>query len=219
MPKMKADYREKKRNEILDAALVLCMKKPMHEVSMRDIISAVGFSQGNIYRYFSNLDEVLIALINREAIEFDVKTAVDEAIASAQPPEIILAEIMEIWNKAILSNYLGVGKILFELVALYANDKERLLRLVTDNTATRNQAYLQEKFFAYITQKVSEGYFNPVLPLEDILNYFIASIDGIIRNLILSTHYNVMPVALEKDKLLKSLTTAFILLLGGKTND
>ena len=219
MPKVNADYLEQKRNEILDAAFTICMEKPMHEVSMRDIISAVGFSQGNIYRYFSNLDEILVALINRETIDYDVKTAVDNTITSAQTPEKILIDIMEIWNKAILSNYLGVGKILFELVALYANDKERLLRLVTDNTATRNQAYLQEKFFAYINQKVSEGYFNPALPLEDILNYFIASIDGIIRNLILSTHYNVMPVALEKDKLLKSLTTAFILLLGGKTND
>lgn len=219
MPKMKADYLEKKRNEILDAALALCMKKPLHEVSMRDIITEVGFSQGNIYRYFSNLDEVLIALIKRESIEYDVKTAVNEVITSSQPPEKILVEIMGIWNRAILNSYLGVGKILFELVALHANDKERLLRLVTDNTATENQGYLQVKTFEFVGQKVSEGYFKPVLPLEDIINFFIASIDGIIRNLILSAHYNVMPVALEKDKLLKSLTTAFILLLGGKTHD
>lgn len=55
MPKMNQDYFEQKRRKILDAAYVVCMQKPMHEVSMRDIISESGLSQGGIYRYFQTL--------------------------------------------------------------------------------------------------------------------------------------------------------------------
>jgi len=215
MPKMKADYFAQKRNEILDAAFAVCMKNPLHEVSMRDIISEVGFSQGNIYRYFSNFDEILIALINRGAIDYDVKSAVDEAIVSDKLPEKVIKDIIGIWDKAILDSFLGTGKILYEVTALYANDKERMLRFISGNIAIENQTYLKEKFFAFIHQKVNESYFNPKQPLEDIFNLFIVSIDGIIRNLIISTFYNIMPEKLQKDAVLNSLYVMLILLLGG----
>lgn len=65
MPKTSEDYFKQKRRKILDAAFTVCMKKPMFEVSMRDVISESGLSQGGIYRYFSNLDEILIELFNR----------------------------------------------------------------------------------------------------------------------------------------------------------
>ena len=66
MPKVSEDYFKKKRDEILDAAYQVVMEKPIYSVSLRDIIQKSGLSQGGIYRYYSGLDDILIALINRE---------------------------------------------------------------------------------------------------------------------------------------------------------
>ena len=109
MPKVKEEYLQKKNNLILDAAFKVCMEKPMAEVSMRDIISESGLSQGGIYRYYSNIDEVFVALINRENSESDVKTLVDTATSSDQAPEEIIRRLMFVWKQTILDSLIGAG--------------------------------------------------------------------------------------------------------------
>lgn len=215
-PKVSAEHLEQKRQQVLDAAFRVCMRKPMYEVSMRDIISETGFSQGNIYRYFSNLDEILLELINQRRIAYDVKTAVDAAIASDHVPEQIIGTLFEIWEKAVLDNILGVGKIFYEMCAVYANDHERLMHYISNSHTTADESYFKEAGFTFVVQKVEEGYFKPKLPIEDIFMFLGTSFDGIIRDLIISAHYNapIFP-QFDKSKLVKSLCTAFVLLLGG----
>jgi len=210
------DYFEQKRKQILDAAFAVCMRKPMHEVSMRDIISEVQFSQGNIYRYYSNLDEILIDLINARSVFYDAKTEIDTAISSDQTPERVLGVLFEVWEKAILENILGVGKIFYEMCAVYVNDPERLMNFVSKSGTARDEAYLKEQGFSFVMQKIIEGYFQPKLPIEDIFNFLGTSFDGMIRDLIISTHYSApMFPQFDKSKLVQSLCTAFVLLLGG----
>ena len=218
MPKMSAEYLEQKRNSFLDAAYKVCMKKPMYEVSMRDIISAAGGSQGNIYRYYSNLDEVLIALINRESVHCDIKALTDEAISSCQTPEKVIFDIFSVWEKAVLVNLVGIGKIYYELSVIYVSDKERLSRFTSNIHFSSNEGYLWEKLYDFIMQKISEGYFKPKLPIDDIVKFHVTSIDGITRDLILCNHYQMplpIPGTLKTEELIRNLCTAFLLLLGG----
>lgn len=216
MPKMSEVYFEQKRHKILDAAFEVCMRKPMHEVSMRDIISESGLSQGGIYRYFTNLDEILIALINWKRVKFDVKALADDAILSDSVPEKVIGELFGIWENAILDSLVGVGKIFFEICVLYVNDQDRFKHFVSENQISSEETYLKERFFSYVCLKISEGYFKPKLPVEDLLNFLITSFDGIVRDLIITRHYPMdnSPL-LDKNRLTKSLCTAFVLLLGG----
>ena len=215
-PKMSTDYFEQKRRQILDAAFAVCMRKPMHQVSMRDIIAEVQFSQGNIYRYYANLDEILIDLINKRRIPYDAKAAINAAVSSDQSPECVVGALFAIWEKAILDNILGVGKIFYELCTVYVNDPERLMYFVSKSDTARDEAYLKEKGFSFVMQKTMEGYFQPKLPMEDMFHFLGTSFDGIIRDLIISTHYNTPTFPqLDKNRLVKSLCTAFVLLLGG----
>lgn len=46
MPKVKNEYLENKRNEILDAAFAVCKRKPAYDITMTDIVSETGMSQG-----------------------------------------------------------------------------------------------------------------------------------------------------------------------------
>ena len=216
MPKRSEDYFEQKRHKILDAAYKVCMKKPMHEVSMRDIITESGLSQGGIYRYFSNLDDILIELINWKSVNCDVKTLVDTAILSEEIPEKIIGKLFTVWENAILDNLVGVGKIFYETCQLYVNHQDRFIRFVSENRISSEEAYLKEKFICFITQKISEGYFKPKLPMQDILSFLITSFDGIVRDLILIRHYPISNSPLfEKNKLVISLCSALVLLLGG----
>lgn len=68
----------------------------------------------------------------------------------------------------------------------------------------------------FVVENVMTGYFKPKLPVEDIFNFLGSSFDGIIRDLIISTHYNApMFPNFDKNRLVKGLCTAFVLLLGG----
>ena len=54
MPKVKDEYLENKRNQILDAAFAVCKRKPVYDVAMTDIVTETGMSQGGVYKYFNN---------------------------------------------------------------------------------------------------------------------------------------------------------------------
>ena len=215
---MSAKYLEQKRNDILDAALEVCMSKPLYEVSMRDIITQSGLSQGGIYRYYKNFDEVLVALINRESVLYDTKELVDAALSSDKSPERVIGEILGIWGKSVLDNLVGVGKIYYEISISYVNDKERLGNFISKILFTSGESYLWGALFQFISEKISEGYFSPKLPIEDIVCFHASSIDGITRDLILHKHYKVpmpFPGTLEKETLMNSYHIALVLLLGG----
>ncbi len=66
MPKVNDEYLQDKREQILDAATRVCMRKPVYSIAMRDIITETGWSQGAIYRYFKNVHLILFELMNRQ---------------------------------------------------------------------------------------------------------------------------------------------------------
>ena len=220
LPKVREEYFEAKKAKILDAAYRVAMKKPVHEVSMRDIITESGYSQGGIYRYFRNLDEVLIELINSRYVPCGVSERADLIIASDACPEVKIGKLFSLWKKAFLDNLMGVGKIYNELTPLYANDPDRLNTFLSRSTLTHEQMIFQRKSFSYIFGKISDGYFHPKLPPDEIVKLLITSIDGITRDLILTQHYKMnsnMPVfdAIDGFSLMYSLCISFVLLLGG----
>ena len=48
MPKVKNEYLENKRNQILDAAFAVSKRKPAFDITMTDIVSQTGMSQGGV---------------------------------------------------------------------------------------------------------------------------------------------------------------------------
>ena len=220
MPKVKDAYFEQKRNQILDAALAVSMRKPMYEISMRDIISESGLSQGGIYRYFSNADAIFIALINRDCVLFDMETQLDTLLNSTHSPERIIYELMSVWKRLVLDNLIGVGKIYFELYTVYANDKEKHSYFLGNITLASEETIFKQKSIQYVAQQIETGYFKPKLPLEDTICFLATTLDGIIRDVILCKHYHIpsgLPDGgqLDETKLMHTLAIALIALLGG----
>lgn len=60
------DRRERRRNEILDAAAWVFATSGYHGARMDDIVSRSGLSKGALYWYFSSKTEIATALVDRE---------------------------------------------------------------------------------------------------------------------------------------------------------
>ncbi len=63
MPKVNEAYISEKKQVILDATFRICMRKPVYQVTMKDVIKETGMSQGGIYRYYANFYDILFGLL------------------------------------------------------------------------------------------------------------------------------------------------------------
>lgn len=63
MPKVTDSYLEEKREFIVDCTRKVLENKSFRQITMRDVIRETGFSQGAIYKYYNNLEEILNVII------------------------------------------------------------------------------------------------------------------------------------------------------------
>jgi AcrR family transcriptional regulator len=62
MPRVTDAHRERRRRQILDAAIVCFDRKGLHGTSTDDIVAAAGLSAGAIYRYFDSKEAIIEAV-------------------------------------------------------------------------------------------------------------------------------------------------------------
>ena len=62
MPKISEAKRETRRQQILDAALRCFSRDGFHNTTTADIVRESGVSQGTLYLYFANKDDIVVAL-------------------------------------------------------------------------------------------------------------------------------------------------------------
>lgn len=66
MPRITKEASEARRNEIIDACEELYQSCCYHELTMSLIAERISFGRANIYNYFQNKDEILLASLERE---------------------------------------------------------------------------------------------------------------------------------------------------------
>jgi len=62
MPKISEAHREARRRQILDAAIRCFSRDGFHATTTADIVRESGVSQGTLYLYFANKDDMVVAL-------------------------------------------------------------------------------------------------------------------------------------------------------------
>lgn len=223
MPRVNEEYLQDKREQILDAAYRVCMQKPIYSITMRDIITEIGWSQGAIYRYFKNIHDVLFELINRQTAHLYVKEEVDAILSLPESPESIIAKILDLVNRTSLMNIKEFGKMYFEYTALIVNQPEYLEPFTQKVKIEGDLQYLQKRTLEYIVSQIESGYFKPLIPIEDVFAFIETSIDGIQRDIILHQCYQLevystfVTKKLDSQKLMNALSQSVLYLLGGNT--
>ena len=62
MPRVSEAHRERRRQQILDAARRCFVRKGFHQSTMADVFAESGLSAGAVYRYFRGKDEIIAAI-------------------------------------------------------------------------------------------------------------------------------------------------------------
>ena len=66
MPRISQEESDARRTEIIDACAALYRSESYHDITMTQVAANVHFGRANIYNYFRNKDEILLALLRRE---------------------------------------------------------------------------------------------------------------------------------------------------------
>lgn len=154
---------------------------------MKDIVRETGFSQGGVYKYFSNIEEVWLMLSRRYELQINFKAFFEELFAEPNPPQVVLKQVFEFLAQEInhsLNN--GFSKLAFEFNTIYISQPELLQaeQLTRQKTHSDNYGYnfLFARIISYLSDCVQSGLLHPRQPLTTVLLFIQVTLDGIIRD-------------------------------------
>jgi len=214
MPKVTDEYLTDKRNFILECTNEILKEKPLYQITMRDIIKKASFSQGAIYRYYANIDEIYIDLINKNTTYNLLEQKIDTLLNSEQPEKTILSECIIAIGEYVeeLLKSIG-GKTCFELLVFYAYDNEKRSTVFPLLKFKQSLEYAQNKIVDYLISSIQEGIFRPAISIESIIIFISISIDGISQSVAMSTVGNNnqdKKLAVNVSEMFRTLSKAII---------
>lgn len=220
MPKVSEEYFEKKKQAIVDAAYRVCLRKPVEMITMMDVIEETGLSQGGIYRFYKDLDEILSDVIAGMRKNVSIVDEVEQLFSAKEELDFeegvhkildILADVME-------KHLMDIQKINFDLTVLAINEPDRAAAIIKGTKGRGNFEYLAGVVMPMLVEACGKNDLKPLADPVDILKYISASYVGIEMNCILSACYGngIMNVDAKPKELFKVLAKTIILLFGGK---
>lgn len=218
MPKVTEEYIINKKKKIIDAAYSLCLQKTVSTVTMQDIIDATGLSQGGIYRFYKDIDEIFQAMLIDHRQRINIKALVDKIFADTSDKSIksVLHQVFELLGDFMTQELMGIVKINFELSVLTMNAPLRAEKILKDIEGTGNFEYLLLRTTQYFKQHIADGSMKPKVSFEELLTYLISSYNGIEMNCIINHCYKKLPLMewYTPKTQLKTLETTLYYLLG-----
>lgn len=214
MPKVSEAYLEEKKTFILKCTNQLLEEIPLFHLSMRDIIKKTGFSQGAIYRYYANIDEIFVELINRIPINYPLEKEVDILLDSKQPATTILTEVILTIGRFVeeLLQTVG-GRMFFELLVYYAYDVEKEQTILSRLKFKQSIDYAQSKTIDYFIASIEKEEIQLTIPITSITRFIGVSVDGIIQYAALSSIKNsqeIEELVSETADLFQTLTQSIV---------
>lgn len=216
MPKVSKFYLDQKRNSIIEAAKIVCKTKPLYLITMRDIIKEAGTSQGGIYRYFSDVDEILTEVINSSNPNGDYRQKIDNILTGAGTPKEKVDALFTFLGGYMVENVDTIGKFLFELSVMMSTQPVRGRELQAKLKDGQSGQYFIKELYQVIRDGISAGCFHPVIPLENIFSFISITIDGIVFDGCLLDCYGVPQIGevpFHIKNLVDTLKTSVILML------
>ena len=181
MPKVTAEYIQNKKRKIIDAAYKVCLKKTVNTVTMQDIINETGLSQGGIYRFYKDIDEILSDMILYLREKENIKENVDRILEQANElsPKEVTNQIFEMLAEFMTRELTGIEKIDFELSVLAMNHPERVDKILKNIPNTGNMEYLTLRTMEYFVEQVKAGRIRPRVEVEELLAFISSAYTGI----------------------------------------
>jgi len=192
MPKVKKEYFIEKENAIVDAAIRVCQSKPAYAVTMRDIVRECNISQGGIYCYFSDIDEIFAAIFNRCYNQTKFGEDALKIFDGAESPALIIETAFALLGQMLDKMIRLYGNLIYGLNALYLTDPLRVEKVQKMIKLSNDNDIFLAKLLAFIDEHCANGDFQPSMPKEHILLLIDATFQGITRNVTFSPNAKAM---------------------------
>ncbi len=218
MPKVTDEYIQNKKRQITDAAYGLCLQKTLSTVTMQDIIDATGFSQGGIYRFYKDIDEIFQDMLRNNRRDVNIMAQVDDIFANTTgvPIQAVLHRVFDLLGDFMTRELMGIVKINFELSVLSMNAPLRAEKILKDIEGTGNFEYLLQHTTNYLKQHITDGSIHLKVRFEELLTHLISAYNGIEMSCIINHCYKKLPLMewYTPKAQLKTLETTLYYLLG-----
>ncbi|WP_066371651.1 TetR/AcrR family transcriptional regulator [Neobacillus fumarioli] len=180
MPKVSDQYKEQKRQSLLESALKCFGEKGYHLTTMDDIVAYSKMSKGLIYNYFKSKEELYISLMDERSI----KTLEDLRNRFKQIPEAKnkIRELFRLYREATLTEeWRSFIRVHLEFW-IYSSRQEHLRELMKNRYKHQFRNFLAE----IIEQGKKAGEFKPDVQVDIVASLVWSFIDGI------CLHYSVL---------------------------
>lgn len=218
MPKVTEEYIKNKKAMIIRTAYDLCIQKTVSTVTMQDIIDATGLSQGGIYRFYKDIDEIFKDMLIDNRQRVTIKPQLDEIFADTASEDVtnVLHKVFVLLADFMTNELMGIVKINFELSVLSMNAPSRVEKILGEIEGTGNFEYLFMCVSQYLKQCITNGTVIPRISDEELLTYLTTAYNGIEMSCIINHCYKKLPLMewyVPKTQL-KTLETTLYYLLG-----
>jgi AcrR family transcriptional regulator len=173
MPKVTQEHIEKRKAEILEAAVRVFKKKGFEPTTMKDVVEESGMSRGGVYQYFSSTEEMLEALHDRQTERFP-----EHLIALIKKHESVWEALNSYLNDyevtENIAQHIPFGIVMYEYsVTSWRNERHRHFMLENSNKAVKAMV-------SFLQEGVNRGEFHPIQPLETIVYFMFNITDGLV---------------------------------------
>jgi AcrR family transcriptional regulator len=170
-PKVDEAYKEQRRLEILEAAKRVFKAKGFETATMKDVVEAAGMSRGFVYSYFGSTEDMFRAVME----QFDAELPDVEALFASAP------RAWDVIEQLLSPQMLPQDDMLFVIYEYFTGGWRHPERRV----------YLEERydkthrFYKRILERgVAIGEWNPVVPLDDIVQTLISFTEGLVMSVV-----------------------------------
>lgn len=189
MPKVTQDYINKKKEIIIDAAYKVSLRKTLGTVTMQDIINETGLSQGGIYRFYKDIDDIISDMILKLRT-VSIKDNVDGIIGNQDfTPIEVTNQLFDMLGDFMEKNLMTILKIDFELSILATNNPMRVEKIVRNFKEIGNMEYLSLRAMDYFVVQKQKGTINPLVDEKELLSYISSAFTGIQMQCIVARCY------------------------------
>ncbi len=219
MPKVTQEYIDNKKKFIVDAAYQVCLRKPVEMVTMTDVIEKTGLSQGGIYRFYKDLEEILSDVIAGMRLNYNIIDDMEQLFSAKEELSFeegvhkicgILADVME-------KHLMDIQKINFDLTVLAINEPERAEKIIGGIKGQSSFGYLAEVAIPNLFMESKKRKYKLRDKPENISNFISSAYTGIEMNCILTACYKApMGAQCKPRPLFDTLAKSIIYLCGGE---
>lgn len=218
MPKVSEEYFDKKREEIINAAYRVALNKSISSITLKDVRDEAGMARGGIYRYYNNLDEILAALINKinrdNSYKKDVERILKDKGSASAKPVTVMKKVCGMLSDITTSANPEILLLSVEFDAFSIHEPERVYKiseLLKDNDENSGM-FLFFSLIDYIKTETKKGTMKPVMPAEDLAEYFMTVVKGILLQYSLTLKQQTEDY--NTDSMYNALYRSMIALLG-----